>query len=295
MSERPTILVCIGAAKAGTTWLFRHLFRHPDCSLRTIKELHYFDMIQDGSQTRARKRMGERIAALRALPEAVTPDGRRRMERQLRDAEDWLRVIDSDHEDVAAYHGYLTKGLCGRSLVADITPAYALLTEPALSRIAAVSEDVRFVYLLRDPVSRLWSQARMVARRNVPGVGELQAAATQAMARLLDRIASGHKDREDFAGTVGRLVSAVAPSRRIVMLMDEMMSDQGLARLQGFLGIRQVPGDFHRPVHPGVPVALDEDLRRRAQAALRPQYDFVARLFPELPASWRRNMGEGLA
>jgi hypothetical protein len=33
-------------------------------------------------------------------------------------------------------------------------------------------------------------------------------------------------------------------------------------------------------------------LRARAHSALRPQYEYVARLMPDLPASWRKNMTE---
>jgi hypothetical protein len=33
-------------------------------------------------------------------------------------------------------------------------------------------------------------------------------------------------------------------------------------------------------------------LRARAHSALRPQFEYVARLMPDLPASWRKNMTE---
>lgn len=35
--------LCIGAQKAGTTWLFEQLRHHPDVQLADIKEVHYFD------------------------------------------------------------------------------------------------------------------------------------------------------------------------------------------------------------------------------------------------------------
>ena len=45
MSDEPTLLFCVGAAKSGTTWLYRYLHDHPECHLRSIKELHFFDTI----------------------------------------------------------------------------------------------------------------------------------------------------------------------------------------------------------------------------------------------------------
>ena len=35
--------LCIGAQKAGTTWLYDNLKKHPDLGLPDVKELHYFD------------------------------------------------------------------------------------------------------------------------------------------------------------------------------------------------------------------------------------------------------------
>jgi hypothetical protein len=38
-------MVGVGAQKAGPTWLFDYLGRHPDVAVSPIKELHYFDQI----------------------------------------------------------------------------------------------------------------------------------------------------------------------------------------------------------------------------------------------------------
>ena len=35
--------ICIGAPKAGTTWIYKHLAAHPDVWIPLVKELHYFD------------------------------------------------------------------------------------------------------------------------------------------------------------------------------------------------------------------------------------------------------------
>src|ERR1700749_4313420 len=37
--------LCIGAQKAGTTWLDSNLRRHPDVWLPPLKELHYFNSV----------------------------------------------------------------------------------------------------------------------------------------------------------------------------------------------------------------------------------------------------------
>ena len=48
MSERviENFFVCVGAQKAGTTWLARVLATHPDLFLTPVKEIHYFDHVR---------------------------------------------------------------------------------------------------------------------------------------------------------------------------------------------------------------------------------------------------------
>jgi len=290
VTEMPTVLFCVGATKAGTSWLYRHLSQHPDCHLRSIKELHYFDMIEHGTYRRFRTRLRERVALLKSA--IAAGDARPAQRRQLHDALAWKDVIGAETVNPAAYLGYLCEGRGTKPLVADITPAYALLPEARLQEMAALAPQTRFLYLLRDPVSRLWSQARMLAARRSGGQGDFGALAAQMLDGMLEAIRNGLPDREDYIGAITRLRNAIAPDRLLIQLQDEMMSVPGLSRLHGFLGIVDVPGDFDRRVHEGAPLDMPDDLRARAQVALRPQYEFVAKLFPDLPGNWRKNMTE---
>ena len=60
MGQDPKIdryFVCIGAQKAGTTWLARVLSEHDDVFVTPVKEIHYFDHIAGlTSHLSARKR-----------------------------------------------------------------------------------------------------------------------------------------------------------------------------------------------------------------------------------------------
>ena len=64
------VLLCIGAAKAGTDWLHRQLSMHPECHLRSIKELHYFDALDgDHVQRELDKHQQLQNAMLKRLAE----------------------------------------------------------------------------------------------------------------------------------------------------------------------------------------------------------------------------------
>ncbi len=285
MTDKPTVLFCVGATKAGTTWLYDQLSLHPDCHLRTIKELHYFTCVESGRFGHQIKVQGSAATRLAALP-----GGNALRSRKIIDVADWTRLLTERHQNIAGYLRYLTEGRGVRRLVADMTPAYALLPEARLRAMAEIAPDVRFLYLLRDPVDRLWSHVRMMARRATNAAGHPYAA-SKLMDEILDGKPSGAVARGDYATILTRLRAAIQPQRLMIQFQDEMLTVPGFARLCAFLGIRPMAADFGSRVHEGTPLALTETQQMRARAFLRPQYDYVSRLFPELPASWRATTG----
>ncbi|HEX9858465.1 MAG TPA: sulfotransferase [Paracoccaceae bacterium] len=291
MTQESTILFGVGATKAGTTWLYNHLASHPECHLRSIKELHYFDSIASGNVERQLKL---RAAAAERLASAASTDADRAAATAARRADlaQWIGVLERQGEDIPAYLAYLTAGQGGRRLVADITPSYGLLPVDRLRAMAAIGPDVRFVYLMRDPVARLWSHVRMLARRSVAAAADFPAVAHDLLQRILAGAPSGAVARGDYAAAITRLRAAVDPQRLLVMFQEDLMSRPGLARLCGFLGIAVQPAAFGRRVHQGAPLSMTEEQRLGACVFLRSQYEFVARQFSDVPDAWRKNMAE---
>jgi Sulfotransferase domain len=166
-----------------------------------------------------------------------------------------------------------------------------------MSLLQTVGADVRVVYLIRDPLARLWSHVRMIAHRVAP-----QRFADEALA-LFNRIIGGDLSGEgkgivargDYAAILPKLAQAIDPKRLLVMFYEDLISAPGVAQLSAFLGIAAGTADFERRVHRGVSLALPDTMTARAMACLRPQYDYVARQFGDIPTAWRANMGEGVA
>lgn len=288
------ILLGVGATKSGTTWLYDHLRAHPQCHLRSIKELHYFDTLESGAyahQLRVQRALAQRLAARAA---DATGPGLDRVARRQADVADWIEVLSRRSEDVNAYLHYLFGGgWKADKLVADITPAYALLPVERLRAMAGMAPDVRFLYLLRDPVARLWSHVRMLAQRAGAAADRLEAEARALLDRILGGQPSGAVDRSDYAGAITRLRAAVAPQRLLVMFQDDLMTAPGLARLSAFLGIDAMPADFDRRVFTGGAAGMTPDQARRARAFLAPQYAFVEKTMGGLPAGWQATLAEG--
>lgn len=195
-------------------------------------------------------------------------------------------------EDVPAYLAYLTNHLGDRHLVADITPAYAVLPVQRLAQMARMAPDVRFVYLMRDPVSRMWSHIRMLAERATRDGGDTATVAREMLDSILDGTDSGAVNRGDYRAALTRLWAAVDPSRLLAMFLEDMLTPAGYARLCSFLGIAPGQPDFDRRVFASAPVEMTGAQKLRIRAFLAPQYEFVGQHFGTLPRAWQKSLDE---
>lgn len=103
----------IGAQKAGTSWLYEVLRRHPQVRFPGVKEVHFWDQ--------------QRHLGL-----------------------DWYRGLFAGDDGRRA---------------GEITPAYAILPRETIAVVREAFPDVRLVYLIRNPIERAWSGARMALGR----------------------------------------------------------------------------------------------------------------------------------
>ncbi|WP_413719261.1 sulfotransferase [Silicimonas sp. MF1-12-2] len=282
------VFLCVGAAKAGTSWLHSQLAVHPGCHFRSIKELHYFDALDEGTMSRNLQRMRARQVALLERTNGglnATPEQAAR----IADGGDWMDVLERGGEDIGAYLGYLSEGATSGQVVGETTPAYALLSADRLARMARMAQDVRFLYLMRDPVDRLWSHVRMIAgRRDADGV-----VSARRCERILSRTISGEESqivrRSDYAGALKRLAAAVPGGKLLIEVFEEMVSGEGLARICDFLGIGRV-APSPAPVHAGQALAMSPDQRRRAAHWLAPQYEAAHAALGRMPEAWGRKV-----
>jgi hypothetical protein len=289
MSE-PRILFGLGATKAGTSWLHNYLSQHPDCAMPHIKELHFFDTIEDQSQDWRLGMLARHEASLiehqAKLIESGRPRKADRIARQLVQLQRYTEVVRTGDE--RKFRAFLEEIRGDRALVGDITPAYALLPEARLSQMAALGPAVRFVYLLRDPVDRLWSNVRMIAHRKSNGDNHEPIAK-----RIFDRVIAGEDAenfrRSDYRAILSRLTAAVPGPQVLIEFFEELFSEETMRRVCDFLGIGYAEPAYEKVVHKGrAELALDDDRRRAARAFLAPQYDYVTARMGGVPASWQR-------
>lgn len=155
MNSGPDFL-CIGAEKAGTTWLYDNIRHHPDVWLPPppFKELHYFD---DKVPHKDLLHLGRfyhgniirRYSPLLHSPKWKTFRWLWKFNNLQKNSMDWYRSLFSEKDKVSG----------------DITPLYSTLDERGVEYTRKVVGDQCKVFLiLRDPVSRYWSSIKMLYR-----------------------------------------------------------------------------------------------------------------------------------
>ncbi len=252
------MLFCAGAVKAGTTWLYEYLREHPDTYFRTIKEMQYFDRLHNGNLKGRVKKLEQEIAAMEAELEAGRAKWPAWVLRQIGDRAEYRKLLMSGDAPTAEYLHYLTAGAGDKRLVGEMTPEYGLLKVPQMREISAIAPDVRWVFLMRDPVSRLWSHVRMLVRRAKPGSEAFAAACEAKFDEVLAGQAKDVTQRGDYASIYGRLAKAVAADKRLVMFYEQMLTPAGVAQVTDFLGISNHPAKLDKRVHEGVAVEMPD-------------------------------------
>ncbi|MCT8161172.1 sulfotransferase family protein [Pseudoruegeria sp. SHC-113] len=284
-----TLMFGIGATKAGTSWLYRYLASHPDCAMPAMKELHYFDTADPRKQAWQVKQFTRKAADLKARRAFAPAAKHENLDARIKVLEEAIALLSGDRTGHRAYLAYLSAAGTGARLLGDVTPSYGLLPEGDLRMMAGLAPQTRFIYILRDPLDRLWSNIRMVAGRKAKDEGDVEAIARD----LLDKALTGADQqvimRSDYAGTLARLEAAVPPENRLVLFFEQLFSAETVARICAFLGIGAHPAELDRRVHAGRSLAMEKDQAERARMALRGQYEAVAGRFESLPPRWLEN------
>ncbi len=154
--------ICIGAQKAGSLWLFDQLAFHPGFWMPPIKELHYLD--RGKRFLRFVRPLHER--ASRSLRSANRHRARAHERPLLPEDIGWLEArmwLLGSSFDLDLYARLFNPR--GDRLSGDICPPYAIIPEDEARAVRDRFPEARIVYLVRDPIERLWSQYCMILRR----------------------------------------------------------------------------------------------------------------------------------
>ncbi len=283
-----TMLFGIGAQMAGTDRLHEFLRRHPDCHVPDRKEVHYFDLLAGSGLGHLKKRVAALKQSAQALVDDFEPENLDRLRDITRLARQ-LRIYAARPGNHGPYLDYMLAGHRGQKILCDITPSYATLSAEAFSQMDSLG-PARFIFLMRDPVDRMWSQIQTSVRAADRTISD-ETFREQCRERARELCGGGRMARQpaaDYARTIEALESVVARSRIHYVFDQPDIDAPTLDGICAFLGIRPRPAaPVGKPAdRRGIP--LPADIEAMMSKALRPQYDFVLDRFgAAVPPRWR--------
>lgn len=283
MERKPIFLLGIGVQKAGTTWMHRHLVKHPDTAFRRnfTKEfsLVQFPYRRQPSIFREPKRWWKMMRC--------NSDLRRHKYKKM--GSDFSRpILNQPRHEVmkrfassgAMHRLFLQwskpspdhpRGL----VVGDITPNYVLSQNGGLQDLVKRLEkdfEVRTLLMWRDPLERLESGMKHVTRDEVKkGVRNLEQfcryGLMEGWALYSHYVRAAEFVDSDFSDS-------------FELVYEELFGPDGQTHLDAFhdwLGIRRMPGNFDVRVHGAGAgsTALTPEQRASARKFLQIQYDVM--------------------
>ncbi len=276
-----TLLCCIGAQKAGTSWLFEQMTLSPQVHRGRVKERHYFDVVW---LNQASAFVAPRIEKLQDAVNSLSVNITKANAKALHKVEwlsDMLAPYATEHGDHSAYITALTKECGDASVVCDFTPSYSGLSAENFAEISAMG-DVRFVFIMRDPVARLWSQIRMACQTGEPNFEErCIEMANQKCKEMRKELVY----RANYVQTLDALQTAGVKAE--VVFYENLFAQDTVHRLSDFAGIERFDISVKEAVNEGKKVSLPEAVEQNMLEVLAPQYEEIAARFgAKVPDAW---------
>jgi len=273
----------IGAMKAGTTWLYAMLDRHPELLFCPEKEVHYFyHRYVDAAQLSEARRLenARERYLLRFDPDRANID-------RVRQNLHWVSAYLSGPVDDHWYRNLFQMRRHHR-YACDFSNLSAHIPADVWPRIEAGCDRLRVLYTMRDPLGRLWSHTKF----HLQVTGQLGALRTWGPREFDDFVRQPFIwDNAEYGRVLRALRTGLSEDVWRAVFYDDMHADQRamLAKIEDFLGIAR----FDYP---------QELLERRVTASVRhPMPGFFADLFADdlrrirqevraegfaLPAAW---------
>lgn len=231
----------VGAQKSGTTWLYYHLTSSSKYNKGFTKEYHHFDVLH--------------------LPQ------------------DRFRTTNfPDSDSYFDYFNRLWHSNSQTTTVGDITPYYSGLSSDVFEHIRDNLERrgfvIKVVFLMRDPVERIWSAARMIKRRDNSNKSVRELVLETYTTKPCEL-----RTRYDI--TITNLERVFAKDQIFYSLYEELFTPYTLDRLYNFLEIDDIRLDSDTKINVTEKTeSLDDECCRLVANHYTSVYKFIGDRYP---------------
>lgn len=272
-----TFLLGVGCQKGGTTWLHNYIDQNPASDLGFRKEYHIFDAhwLPDRSTRHFYSQAVDRLIGRAKKHKPTFQKNGTKPDRMLEKSLLHVSFLNNT-ENYAEYFSRLYSANDSTKLVGDITPSYSGLSVENYKEIRRLLENhgfhIKVIFLMRDPIERAYSAARMKSRRNR---NKADQSSIDPVAFFNKRIKTpGFELRSRYQHTIEALDAAFDKEDVLYGFYETLFSENEVKRITDFLGIDYLAPDFEKRVNASPnPVKLDAE----SIASARDHYDSTYR------------------
>jgi len=192
--------------------------------------------------------------------------------------------------DLSSYGAFLKRHSAGAKAFGEISPAYALLPDRAYAEMNSLFPGAKFIFVMRDPVDRLWSQVRYDNGKSTQRGAEAVKSAITFREALRDPQMVA---RSNYRRTIESLERVVPVNQIVYLFYENIMSCETgpneIRRIESALGLYPVefsPEVFRNAKNASPPGRLSCEDEADAMRLFAPIYEFVGDRFGS-PAGWR--------
>lgn len=298
------LFLSVGAIKAGTSFLYLVFRQHPEIYFTPEKEIHFFAHSNGFDRRLSRpiipsRRDLVRRAAIRRGTILSSDFRRHRLSQVLHNR--YARVTD-----VAALRGivqwyadrYLVDPVddawferiyedAGDRYAADFSNYHALLSTAGWDHVKRMTKDLRVMYVLRDPIERLWSHIKYDLIQS----GQRERLNAFGLADLTSILRTAHiSAHARFGDVVEHLRRNLDERQLLIVALEDFVRDfpRSAKEIERFLGVggHRYQIDPSRKRNPTEVIPIPPTLHERLREVTHPQLEKLQRLGVQFPQSY---------
>nr|WP_298056663.1 sulfotransferase [uncultured Halomonas sp.] len=262
------LFLSVGAMKAGTTWLYEQLKNHPDIYFTPEKEIHYFAN-KVGIEKQLNHR--DRVLKLKNIMEKYAKGNAKFISENV-DEIAWYANYAQPKEISNEWYESLFSQNKNKRFCADFSNLYCQMGPDGWENVHKVAKNVKVIYTLRDPLSRLWSHYKFHMKW-VNREDEALDAGFEHFKELLDK--PWFWVNAEYAKNFWLLKKCLPEENLKLVYFEDFRTDpeKELLKVQEFLGLEEIASDkdnFNEKVNATKPFDLPDEWYEYMKAKLSP-------------------------
>jgi len=274
------LFLSAGAMKAGTTWLYSLLNKHPDLYFTPEKEIHFLNHHYVNQQV-LREEFRIRQAKARLSSDNIKHIGVYRMLAR------WYAMYLEIPSDYAWYRRIFSLNRTDR-YNCDFSNLSCHLEESHWKDVKSICDEIKVIYILRDPLKRLWSHVKFHQQFAGKGNSFLNWNESDHSSFLNQKFIYENSTYSEY---ISRMASSLDQSEFKYFYLEDMLNSPSnkLRELEAFLGISHLkysPENLNKKVNASADLEMPKAFIKAGEKIVSKEFDNLSKIGVDIHPNW---------